>query len=110
MTARQLKPLTTSGQMTKAAGRLDRVRVRGQVVDCRDAYNSSYRQHALYILSSAGVLRVTATPTSPLGTLPIGATVDIAARLTGLVDLSSDTFYGRNAQLLSSDPDPSGPA
>ena len=54
-------------------------------------------------------IRVTGSPSSRLETLPVGSSVEIAARLTGMVELGWDAagavYYGERVQLLVSDVD-----
>jgi hypothetical protein len=104
MSAKELPVTSTKTQLKQAAAARGRVRVRGRVTARGDAWNGRYRQTWLRIDTTAGGVRVTASPTSPLGTLPIGSPVDLAARLTGLVDLVTMTYFAERAQLIQARP------
>jgi hypothetical protein len=66
-----------------------------------DGYSGAYRNVWLRTETAGGSVRVTASPTSPLGTMPRGATVDLAAWMTGMVDVADSVYYARHAQLLA---------
>jgi hypothetical protein len=71
------------------------------VAERGDGYSGTYRNVWLCVETAAASVRVTASPTSPLGTMPVGSTVELASRLTGLVNLATNTYYGERAQLLT---------
>lgn len=95
----------TFQEMDVEAMRLNRIRVLGVVTGRNEGYSGRYRNTRLLIAAGAARVEITASPTSPLGTAPLGSYVDVAATLTGMVDLSHGVYFGKNARLLSaSDP------
>ena len=104
MSARELTMTRTRKKLHTSATVRERVRVRGIVVQRGDSYSGTYRNVWLRIETAGGSVRVTASPSSTLGTLPVGSSVEVAARLTGLVELDADaganTYYAERAQLL----------
>lgn len=104
MPARELMMIKTRKQLHAAATNRERVRVRGVVAKCGDGYSGSYRNVWLRIETPWGFLRITATPSSPLGTMAVGSAVELAVRMTGMVDLAADTYYGERTQLLTWSP------
>ncbi len=109
MSARELEMTRTRKQLHTAATARERVRVRGRVAERGDGYSCTYRNVWLHVEVAGASIRVTASPSSRLGTLPVGSSVEIAARLTGMVELGWDpagnVYYGERAQLLVSDAD-----
>ncbi len=109
MSARELEMTRTRKQLHTAATERERVRVRGRVAECGDGYSGTYRNVWLRVEVAGAGIRVTASPSSRLGTLPVGSSVEIAARLTGMVELGWDpagnVYYGERAQLLAADAD-----
>jgi hypothetical protein len=101
MPARELMVIENRKQFHAAATGRERVRVRGVVAKCGDGYSGSYRNVWLRIETPWGFLRITATPSSPLGTMAVGSAVELAVRLTGMVDLAADMYYGERTQLLA---------
>ena len=102
MSARELEMTRTRKQLHTAATERERVRVRGRVAECGDGYSGTYRNVWLRVAAAGASTRVTASPSSRLGTLPVGSWVEIAARLTGMVELgwirrgTSTTASGRS--------------
>jgi hypothetical protein len=70
------------------------------VAKCGDGYSGSYRNVWMRIETPWGFLRITATTSSPLGTMA-GSAVELAVRMTGMVDLAANTYYGERTQLLT---------
>jgi hypothetical protein len=101
MPARDLPIITVRDQIHAAAAAQQRIRIRGIVAACGDGYSGTYRNVWLSIDTAGIRLRVTASPKSALGTMPVGTTVELAARLTGMVDLVRGEYYGKRAQLLA---------
>jgi hypothetical protein len=99
--ARELAMIRNRKQLHAAAAMRERLRVRGVVAERGDGYSGTYRNAWLRIELAGASIRVTASPTSSLGTLPVGSTVELACRLTGMVDVVTNTYYGERAQLLS---------
>jgi hypothetical protein len=100
MSARELAMVRTGRQLHTAAIGRGRVRVRGVVVERGGGYSGTFRNVWLLIATAVSV-RVTASPSTPLGTMAVGSTVELAARLTGLVDVAADVFHAERAQLLA---------
>lgn len=84
---------------TASVGR-ERVRIRGVVVDRGEGYSGKYRNVWLRIEAAGANVRVTASPSSTLGTMPRGAMVELAARMTGMVDVAESVYWAERAQLL----------
>ena len=101
MPARELAMIRNRKQLHTTATVRERVRLRGVVVQRGDGYSGTYRNAWLRIEIAGASIRVTASPTSPLGTMPVGSKVELASRLTGMVDVVTNTNYGERAQLLS---------
>lgn len=101
MSARKLRITQTRRQLHATAVARQQVRVRGLVADRGDGYSGTYRNVWLRIETAGGSVRVTASPTSPLGTMPRGATVNLAAWMTGIVDVADSVYYARHAQRLA---------
>jgi hypothetical protein len=101
LSARELAIVGNREQLHVAAQMRERLRVRGVVVERGDGYSGTYRNAWLRIEISGASVQVTASPTSPLGTLPVGSRLELACRMTGMVDVVSNTYYGERAQLLS---------
>src|SRR4051812_17579356 len=100
MAARDMEITKSKRTLHLAAVHRERVRVRGVVVDVGDGFSGTYRNRWTQ-LSVAGVgVRCTATPSSPLGTAPVGAMVDVALTFTGTVDVSENVYFAERAQLL----------
>jgi hypothetical protein len=53
------------------------------------------------IHAAGASVHVTASTSSPLGPTPRGATADLAAWKTGMVDVADSVYYVRHAQLLA---------
>jgi hypothetical protein len=92
--------IKTRKQLHTAATARERVRVRGKVAERGDGYSGTYRNVWLRIECPAGSVRVTASMKSPLGTMPVGSSVELAATMTGMVDVAENVYYGERAQLL----------
>jgi hypothetical protein len=106
MSARELAQVRTRKQLHTAARGRARVRVRGLVAERGGGYSGTYRNVWLLIATAGVSVRVTASPGTPLGTMSVGSTVEVAARLTGMVDVAADVFYAERAQLLNWAPAP----
>jgi hypothetical protein len=100
MPARDLVMIKTRKQLFNAATTRERVRVQGKVVELGDGYSGTYRNVWLRIETRAGNVRVTASPNSTLGTMPAGSNVELAATMTGLVNVAENVYYGERTQLL----------
>ena len=102
MPARDLMMIKTRTQLRAAATDRQRVRVRGVVVQRGGGhYGGGYRNVWLRVATVAGNVRVTASPGTPLGTMPDGSRVELAVSLTGMVDLTGDVYLGERAQVLA---------
>lgn len=101
MAAQDLKLTEAHDGLHEAAVRGERVRVRGRVLAVGDSRSGAYRNRWLKIAVGSLSVRVTATPSSQLGSMAAGSTIELAVRLTGMVDLTEDVYYGERAQLLS---------
>lgn len=104
MSAHELPLLRNHKRLLAAAIRQERVRIRGTVAEKGPGYSGKYRNTWLRVETAGANVRVTATPSSPLGRMPMGSTVELAASLTGIVDLTSEVFMAERAQLLASTP------
>ena len=104
MTATELKLTTARRDLHRAAVNGDRVRIRGVVAAVGDGYSGTYRNVWLKITMGSAAIRLTASPSSPLGTMVVGSTLEVAVRLTGIVDLTQDLYYGERAKLLRAAP------
>jgi hypothetical protein len=100
MPARDLVMIKTRKQLLDAATARERVRVQGKVAELGDGYSGTYRNVWLRIRTRAGDVRVTASPTSTLGTMAEGSNVELAATMTGLVNVAEQVYFGERAQLL----------
>lgn len=97
-------PITASmDELDRAARATAKIRVRGAVVARGDGYSGSYRNKWLELACHDARVRLTAGVGTPLGTAPVGAVLDVAVTLTGLVDLAQRTYYGRLAQLIAAE-------
>jgi hypothetical protein len=92
--------IRTRKQLHAAATARERVRARGAVAQRGDGYSGTYRNVWLEIETAGATLCVTATPSSTLGTMVVGNTMELAVRMTGLVDVATGTYYGERARLL----------
>ena len=102
MPARDLELVRSRKRLHTAAISRDRVRVRGVVAESGDGYSGTYRNVWLRIQTAVGAsVRLTASPSSTLGTMPDGAIVELAAWLTGMVDVADNVYYAERAQLLT---------
>ena len=105
MPARDLMMIKTRTQLREAATNRQRVRVRGVVAQRGGGhYGGGYRNVWLRVETPAGNVRVTATPGTPLGTMPEGSRIELAVTLTGMVDLTEDMYIGERAQVLTTTP------
>jgi hypothetical protein len=103
MPARDLMMIKTRTQLRAAATDRQRVRVRGVVAQRGGGhYGGGYRNVWLTVESPSGNLRVTASPGTPLGTMPVGSRIELAVSLTGMVNLAEDVYIGERAQVLAS--------
>ena len=103
MPARDLMVIKTRTQLRAAATNRQRVRVRGVVTQRGGGhYGGGYRNVWLRVETPAGNVRVTASPGTPLGTMPEGSRIEIAVSLTGMADLTKDVYIGERAQVLAS--------
>src|SRR4051794_22436185 len=100
MPARDLVMIKTRKQLLNAAIARERVRVQGRVAELGDGYSGTYRNVWLRVETPAGSVRVTASTNSTLGTMLEGSDVELAATMTGLVDVAENVYYGQRAQLL----------
>jgi hypothetical protein len=100
MSARELPMIKSRARLHAAATHRARVRVRGTVAAVGEGYSGTYKNSWLRIATAAGDVRVTASTTSTLGTMPVGSSVELAATLTGIVDLAEVVYFGERAQLL----------
>ncbi len=102
MSARDLELVRSRKRLHNAAIDQERIRVRGVVAESGDGYSGTYRNVWLRVQTAVGAsVRVTASPASRLGTLPDGAIVELAARLTGMADVADNVYYAERAQLLT---------
>lgn len=101
MPARDLEMVRSRKRLHTAAVSRERVRVRGVVAQSGDGYSGTYRNVWLRIEMAGVSVRVTASPTSTLGTMPDGATVELAARMTGMVDVAENVYYAERTQLIA---------
>ena len=100
------QPVTSLRKLRATALRQGRVRITGTVVERGYGWSGRYRQSWLNVRATAGTLRVTASLSSPLGTMPVGSSVVLEARLTGMVDLTADLYYAERARLIASSASP----
>jgi len=107
MTARDMPYTRTKTAMRKAATEREPVRIRGTIVATGGGYSGPYKNVWLLVSTAAGRIQVTAGTKSPLGTMAVGTRVDLAAQLTGMYDLSADTYYASHARLITSGADTS---
>lgn len=91
-------------QVLEAAGEAEWVRVYGAVTERGEGRSGRYRQVWLIIEGVWGRVRVTAGPESTLGGLQPGTAVEIATRLTGMLDLHNDFYVGAHTRLLRATP------
>jgi hypothetical protein len=101
MSARESGMVRTRRQLHTAAISRACVRVQGVVAERGGGYSGRYRNVWLLIATAGVSVRVTASPSTPLGTMSVGSTVEVAARLTGMVDVAADVFHAERAQLLT---------
>ena len=105
MPARDLTMIKTRTQLRAAATNRQRVRVRGVVAQRGGShYGGGYRNVWLRVETAVGNVRVTASPGTPLGTMPEGSRIELAVTLTGMVDLTEDMYIGERAQVLTTTP------
>jgi hypothetical protein len=71
------------------------------VAERGDGYSGTDRNTWLRIELAGASVRVTASPASSLGTMPVGSIVELACRFTGMVDVVTNTYFGERAQLFS---------
>ncbi|KGH48625.1 hypothetical protein IN07_01295 [Modestobacter caceresii] len=100
MPAHELMMVKTRKQLLSAATGRERVRIQGTVAECGDGYSGTYRNVWLRIETRTGSVRVTASTKSRLGTMPEGSDVELAATMTGLVNVAENVYYAERAQLL----------
>jgi hypothetical protein len=98
-----MTPVTTRSAIHTAAVARQRVRVQGVVADRGEGYSGTYRNTWLRIAAAGASIRLTAGNSSPLGRARRGASVDVAFTLTGLVDVSTELYYGQRAQVVALD-------
>src|SRR4051794_18057316 len=100
MPARDLLMIKTRTQLRVAATHQERVRVRGVVAQRGGGCDGGgYRNVWLRVETSAGNVRVTASPGTPLGTMPEGSCIELAVSLTGMVNLAEDVYIAKRAQV-----------
>lgn len=104
MAARDLPLIKTKRQLHAAAAAGARVRFAGVVIDSGDGYSGTFRNRWVHIQVDAVVVRVTATPTSPLGRVAFATRIEVAARLTGMLDLTRSLYFAERAQVLEMNP------
>ena len=79
MPARDLTMIKTRTQLRAAATNRQRVRVRGVVAQRGGShYGGGYRNVWLRVETAVGNVRVTASPGTPLGTMPEGSRIELA--------------------------------
>jgi hypothetical protein len=100
MPARELRLVRGRKRLHTASVGRERIRIRGVVVDRGDGYSGKYRNVFVHIEAAGATIRVTASPSSTLGTTPRGTTVELAARMTGMVDVAEGVYCAERAQLL----------
>jgi hypothetical protein len=100
MPARDLVMIKSRKQLLNAATGRARVRVQGKVAERGEGYSGTYRNVWLRIETAVGSVRVTASTNSTLGTMREGSDVELAATMTGLVDVAENVYYGERTQLL----------
>jgi hypothetical protein len=99
--AQEMQPIDPSfASMDTAAMEQRRVRMRGIVVARGTGQGGGYRNIWLHVRMTCATVQITASPSSRLGNAQVGAELDFAVTLTGVVDLSKGLYYGRRAQLL----------
>jgi hypothetical protein len=97
-----LEIIRSRRRLHTAAISRERIRIRGVVAESGDGYSGSCRNVRLRVQTAAGPsVRLTASPSNTLGTMPDGAIVEVAARLTGMVDVADNVYYAERAQLLT---------
>jgi hypothetical protein len=104
VSARELAMVRSRSRLLKAAKGRERVRVRGVVAERGGGFSGRYRNSWLRIEAAGASVRVTAAPSSRLGLLPVGSSVELAVSLTGMVDVVGDVFMAERAQLLAAVP------
>ena len=86
----------------EAAARKDSVRLMGTVTATGDGHSGAYRNRWIQVEISPGVhVQMGASTKGTLGHLPIGSTLDVVVELTGMHDLSTNTYFGRRARLIA---------
>jgi hypothetical protein len=102
MPARDLEIIRSRRRLHTPAISRERIRIRGVVAESGDGYSGTYRNVWLRVQTAVGPsVRLTASPSSTLGTMPDGAILEVAARLTGMVDVADNVYYAERAQLLA---------
>jgi hypothetical protein len=101
----ELEMVEDPARLHTAAREQKRVRLRGRVVDRGYGHSGRYTTAVLRVLTRAGSVRVTASPSSILGTMAVGSDVEVALELTGLVDVADgDLYYACKSRLLAWQP------
>lgn len=101
-TANNLPLTARSGALRRAATNQERVRIRGTIIATGEGRSGSYTNTWQRIRTPAGVIQVTASHSSPLGTAGIGTRVELACVMSGVVDLAlGGVFFASRAQLLN---------
>jgi hypothetical protein len=101
----ELQMVEDPARLHTAARDQERVRLRGTVIDRGYGHSGRYTTAWLRVLTPAGSVRVTAFPSSILGTMAVGAEVEVALELTGLVDVADgDLYYACKTRLLAWQP------
>jgi hypothetical protein len=102
MPANQLPHVRSRRRLHTAAVGRERVRIRGVVADRGYGYSGKFKNVYLLVEATGATVRVTASPSSTLGTTPRGSTVELAARMTGMVDVADGVYWAERPQLLGS--------
>lgn len=101
----ELEMVDDPTRLHTAARDQQRVRLQGTVVDRGYGHSGRYTTVWLRVLTPAGSVRVTASPSGILGTLAVGSEVEVAVELTGLVDLADgDLYHACKTRLLTWQP------
>lgn len=92
-------PYPANTDLARAAAARARIPFTGTITEHGEGYSGRYRNRWLIITGDGAAIRVTASPAGRLAGLPIGTTVQIEATLSGMLDLTTRTFHGRNVKL-----------
>lgn len=102
MSLREMSVVGGRRALREAAAQRGRVRVRGVVVETGEGYSGTYRMRWVRIRLASGVhVRMGASRGGVLGSLDVGAVVEVVVELTGMFDIAEGTYFGARARLLS---------